>query len=136
MTTNRVQPTKIDKSISDHPTVDQFAEDATIHGVKDLDRSWHRESWSKWIWLILLLTLTAFMFYEMSEVVIGYLARPTATQISQIYKEAYDYPLMLFCPTAWINANKVKRLGLPKHLLAYALAFQYMINVQIDSPIS
>lgn len=117
------------------PTVAQFADDTTIHGIKDLYRVWSENGVLKWAWVLLLLASTGSMVYEMVQVLLNYLARPTATQIAQMYLDSYRYPLMLFCPRFWINATRVKALAIPKPVLAYALSFMHLIKVDPIPPI-
>lgn len=110
------------------PAFKEFADDTTIHGIKDVATA--RNPFLTAIWAFLILGSTGAMIYEVYQTIFGFLDRPKATQIKQLFQDSYPFPPMVFCPQSWINASRVRQLGMTKDDVAYALSFMPMLRVQ------
>lgn len=105
----------------------QFAENTTIHGVKDFFKIDYL--WARCLWFIFFFSCLGMMAFEMYQLLKEYSDEPTATQVRQKYLAQYPYPRLIFCPKEWINETKVAELKVPKPLLIYALSLLKRIRL-------
>lgn len=110
----------------------EYAEDATIHGLKDISKNWSRTALRTFCMLCQVVSMAA-MCYHMGLIIAGYTNQPTSIQTTTVTSKTYEYPAVTFCPEHWLNVTKFEELGMPGPALLYALSL--LRRIKIDEPV-
>jgi hypothetical protein len=92
--------------------VEEWSSNATIHGANYvMDRS-HLKRWRRRLWLVLMLSMTGVMIWQIDSLVQEYIKYETNTQIGIVVPRSLPFPEVTICNVNSIQKSRVLASGL------------------------